>query len=246
MTSPDGGFYSTQDADSEGEEGKFYVWTMAEIERILGAEVATTFCRVYDVTAEGNFEATIFSTCQRRWSSLPRFWARRGRVGGELHDSRQELLEVRNGRIWPGLDDKVLVSWNGLMIDALASAGVALGEPRYLQAAQRAAEFLLSKVRRADGRLLHSYRLGQARFDAYLDDYACLANALVTLYESDFDERWIDEAVPAHRHPARRLLLDRRLAAVLLHRGTTMSNSIARNKELTDSSTPSGNAPAAT
>jgi uncharacterized protein YyaL (SSP411 family) len=158
--------------------------------------------------------------------------------------SRKKLFEVRGKRVWPGLDDKILVSWNGLMIDAMASAAGVLHEPRYLRAAQQAADFLLTKLRRDDGRLLHSYRQGQAKFDAYLDDYACLANALVSLYEADFNTRWVDESA--------------RLADVMLARfadaeaggffytADDHEQLIARNKDFLDQSVPSGNAMAAT
>lgn len=244
MKSPEGGFYSTQDADSEREEGKFYIWSPAEIERVLGADRAKTFCYVYDVTPQGNFEGHNILNLSKTIEQCAKILGRSvEELTGELRSDRERLLAVRNGRIRPGLDDKVLVSWNGLMIDALAAAGADLPEPRYLQAAQRAADFILTSMRRGDGRLWHSYRCGQARFAAYLDDYAGLANALVTLYESDFDERWIDAAVE--------------LADVLLAHFQDPAGGffftaddheqlISRHKDAQDSSVPSGNAMAAT
>ncbi|HEX7379249.1 MAG TPA: thioredoxin domain-containing protein, partial [Pirellulales bacterium] len=195
MTSPEGGFYSTLDADSEGEEGMFYVWTPAEIEAALGPDRARTFCRLYDVSEEGNFEGRNILNLPKTLEQASRILSRdTAELAAELAESRAKLLAVRNQRVWPGLDDKVLVSWNGLMIDALASAAAALGEERYLRAARAAADFILDKMRREDGRLSHSWRAGQAKLDAYLDDYACLANALVSLYEAGFEERWIDAA----------------------------------------------------
>ncbi|MFN0021048.1 MAG: thioredoxin domain-containing protein [Pirellulaceae bacterium] len=246
MTDAEGGFHSTEDADSEGEEGKFYVWTPPEIEAVLGKERAAIFCYVYDVTAEGNFEHG------HSILNLPKTVAQCASIKGidakklaqDLTQMRQELLAVRDKRVRPGKDDKILVSWNALMNDALAKAGVILSRPDYLSAASRAAAFILTKMSRSDGRLLHTYRHGEAKLDAYLDDYAYLVNALVTLYECSFDEKWVDEAV--------------RLADILLARFIDKDRGgfyftaddheqlIARNKDLHDSSVPSGNAMAAT
>ncbi|HEV3339399.1 MAG TPA: thioredoxin domain-containing protein [Pirellulales bacterium] len=245
MTSPEGAFFSTLDADSEGEEGKFYVWTPAEIEAVLGAEAAKTFCRVYDVSDEGNFEGHNILNLPKTLDQCTRILSREAsELEAELAASRARLLEVRNKRVWPGLDDKVLVSWNALMIDSLAYAAGALDEPRYLNAARSAADFLLGKLRRPDGRLLHSWRSGQARFDAYLDDYTYLANALVTLYEASFEERWIDAAVE---------LADVVLAQFedeesggFFFTAADHERLISRQKDVQDSSVPSGNSMAAT
>ena len=244
MTDATGGFYSTLDADSEGVEGKYYVWTPSEIRELLGEEAAETFCYCYDVTDVGNFEG-------KSILNLPKTIAQCAEIRGrdvaeleaELAESRAKLLAVRAKRVPPGLDDKVLVSWNGLMIDALARAGAVLGEPRYVEAATKAAEFIGANMRRKDGRLLHTWREGQAKLDAYLDDYTCLINGLVSLYEATFDERWVDEAV--------------RLADIVLeHFGDDASDGffytasdheqlITRQKDLHDSSVPSGNGMAA-
>ena len=245
MTSPEGGFYSTLDADSEGEEGKFYVWKPAEIEALLGAEQSKTFCRVYDVSDEGNFEGHNILNLPKTLDQIARILGRDlDELAAELTESRAKLLEVRNRRVWPGLDDKVLASWNGLMIDSLAYAAGALHEPRYLNAARAAADFILGRMRRADGRLLHAWRSGQAKFDAYLDDYACLANALVTLYESSWEERWIDAAVS---------LADALVAQFqdaesggFFYTAADHERLISRQKDVQDSSVPSGNSMAAT
>jgi len=245
MTDERGGFHSAEDADSEGEEGKFYVWTLAEIEDILGDEKASRFCYVYDVTASGNFEG-------HNILNLPKTIAQCASLRGwdlnelkdELAESRTALLAVRDQRVRPGKDDKILVSWNALMIDSMARASGILRESRYLDAATAAAEFILNEMRRADGRLPHSWRNGEAKFDAYLDDYSYLINALVSLYEASFDERWIDEAVQ---------LAD----LVIAHFSDTAAGGffftaddheqlIARNKDMHDSSVPSGNAMSAT
>jgi uncharacterized protein YyaL (SSP411 family) len=241
MTGAEGGFYSTQDADSEGEEGKFFVWTPDQIEQLLGPRAAQTFCAAYGVTRAGNFEHG--TSVLNRPEAPERLAARLLRdpveLERELAQSRATLLAARENRIKPGLDDKVLVAWNGLMIDALAQAAGVLDTPEYLHAAQRAATFLLGQLRGADGRLLHTWRGGAAKLAAYLDDYACLANALMTLYEADFDDRWIGAALQ---------LADRMLEqfADPVHGGFFFTANdheqlITRQKDLYDNAVPSGN-----
>jgi uncharacterized protein YyaL (SSP411 family) len=246
MTDPAGGIHSTEDADSEGEEGKFYVWTPAEIKQVLGNDRGERFCYVYDVSDAGNFEHG------KSILNLPKTIEQCAAVKGwnvdelraELAESRAKLLAVRDQRVRPGKDDKILVSWNGMMIDAFARAGVITGERRYIEAASRAASFIFREMTRTDGRLLHTWRHGKARLEAYLDDYACLTNAIVTLYESTFHEPWIDEAV--------------RLADLMLRHFEDKEGGgffftaddheqlIARNKDFHDASVPSGNGMAAT
>ena len=246
MTDPAGGFHSTEDADSEGEEGKFYCWKPAEIRAILGDEKGNRFCTVYDVTDGGNFEHG------QSILNLPKTVAQVAAIRGwnlaelekELAESRAKLLIERDKRIRPGKDDKVLVSWNAAMIDALARAAGVFDEPKYLAAATRAAEFIFAQLRRPDGRLLHSWRNGQAKFDAYLDDYGYLANALVSLYESSFDERWIDEAVGL-AEVMQQKFADRE-GKGFFFTADDHETLIARNKDLHDNSVPSGNAMAAT
>ena len=245
MTDPAGGFYSTEDADSEGVEGKFYVWKPGEIAAVLGEEAAKTFCYVYDVTDEGNFEGDNILNLPKTIEQCAQLLGRdAAALKAELGEGRAKLLEMRGGRVRPGRDDKVLVSWNGLMIHSLATASGALEEPRYLEAATAAAEFVCQNMCREDGRLLHTWRDGTARLDAYLDDYAALTNALVSLYEAGFDERWIDEAV--------------RLADIMLERfydsegggffytADDHEKLIARNKDAQDNAAPSGSSLAAT
>src|SRR5205823_205377 len=182
MTDARGGFYSTLDADSEGHEGKFYVWSPAEVEAVLGTEDAALFCQVYEVTPGGNFEGQsipnlIARAVEERAAELglepALLWSR-------LDAMRERLREARSRRVWPGLDDKVLTSWNGLMIRAMAAGYRVLGDERYLAAAERAAEFVLSTLQR-DGRLLRTYRNGEARLNGYLDDYSFMAVALLDL-----------------------------------------------------------------
>ncbi len=245
MTDPQGGFHSTQDADSEGEEGKFFVWTPAEIEAVLGSAAAETFCHVYDVTPEGNFEQG--HSILNRPKTLAQCAQVLGRdadeLGLELAASRARLLAAREKRVHPGLDDKVLVAWNGLMIEALAVAGGVLNEPRYLTAATRAADFILTQMRRADGRLWHCWRGGAAKLDAYLDDYACLANALVSLHEADFNERWIEQATELADLLLR--LFDDPAGGGFFFTASDHERLITRQKDLYDNAVPSGNSMAA-
>ena len=189
MTDPAGGIYSTEDADSEGEEGKFYVWTPAEVEAVLGPAAAEIFCYVYDVSDAGNFEHSNILNLPKTIEQCAKIkQLDPDKLRADLAAWRAKLLEARGKRVRPGRDDKVLVSWNGLAIDALALAAGALDEPRYLAAAIAAADFILTRMRRPDGRLLHTWR-GEAKLDAYLDDYAALVGGLVSLYEAGFDER---------------------------------------------------------
>src|SRR5690606_4361563 len=162
----------------------------------------------------------------------------------ELAEDRARLLEVRDQRVRPGKDDKILVSWNALMIDALARASGVLDEPRYALAAERAAQFLLDNLRRSDGRLLHSWRSGEARIDAYLDDYAYLINALVSLYEADFNEKWIDVAVELASMVLQHFLDP--IEGGFYYTADDHEQLITRQKEFQDSSVPSSNGMAAT
>ncbi len=235
MTQPQGGFYSTQDADSEGEEGKFFVWTEDEVLALLGPEDGRLFCDAYDVTPRGNWEGH---------NILNRPNA--GQVENLPHDRlarcRAKLFDARSQRIAPGRDDKVLVSWNGLMIAAMSQAATILGEPRYAEAASAAADFILANMRDSDGRLLHSFKDGQARFNAYLDDYACLIDGLVDLYQATFEPRWLGIALE---------LAEQMLSRFDDPRGGFFYTSIdheqlvARVKDTQDNATPSGNGMAA-
>lgn len=245
MTDPQGGFHSTEDADSEGVEGKFYVWTPAQIRDALGDARADRFCRVYGVTEQGNFEGRSILHLPRtiQECALMEGWDLE-ELNAELAGSRTQLRAVRDRRVRPGKDDKILASWNGLMIDALARAAAVFGSHRYLQAATRAAQFVQDQMADADGRLLHVWRGGQARLPAYLDDYACLANGLVTLYEASFDEHWMDEAVGLADAILKRFRDTQR--AGFFYTADDHEKLIVRNKDLQDSAVPSGNAMAAT
>jgi uncharacterized protein len=190
MTDAEGGFYSAEDADSEGEEGRCYVWTPAQVEEVLGAERARTFCYVYDVSDAGNFDGQNVLHLARPVALYAKLLGRdAGELEAELAEDRVKLLAARQERLQPAVDDKVLVSWNGLMIEAMALAGAAFDEPRYRAAAATAADFILQSVSDCHGGLAHCWRAGRATQHGFLDDYASLANALATLHETDSDER---------------------------------------------------------
>jgi hypothetical protein len=245
LTDAAGGFHSTEDADSEGEEGKFYVWTPRELEEVLGVDRARTFGYCYDVSEPGNFEGHNILNLPKTLEQCAKVLGRdEPGLRAELAESRSALLAVRDRRVRPGLDDKVLVNWNGLMIDSLARAAGPLDEPRYLRAAQKAADFILNAMRRSDGRLLHTYRAGEARLDAYLDDYACLANSLVSLYEASFAERWIDEALAL----AQTMLAQFRDEATggFFYTAADHEALLLRPQEIMDNATPSASSMAAT
>ncbi len=186
MTSQEGGFYSAEDADSEKIEGKFYVWNPAQLEAVLGKEDAARFGRAFDVTPKGNWEP--------HEPEIPKHQSVLRKLGDEdLPELKKKLFEARSKRIRPHLDDKVLTSWNALMIGAMARAARVLDEPRYRDAAVKAAGFLL-RAHRKDGVLLRTSRLGEAKLRGYLEDHAYLAAALLDLYETTFEGRWYEEA----------------------------------------------------
>jgi uncharacterized protein YyaL (SSP411 family) len=233
MRGPEGGFYSALDADSEGEEGRFYVWTPEELREVLGEE-AESIATYYGVSEAGNFEG-------RNVLHLPA-----GAPAPQPHgltEARQALYEARSKREWPGLDDKRLASWNALMLAALAEAGAALGHDDYLEAARTCAEFVLRDMRDEEGRLLRSYKDGAARLNAYLEDHAFLLDALLTLYEASFEARWFEAAQE---------LADTMIARFgdperggFYSTSTDHEQLIARRKEIGDHPIPSGNSAAA-
>lgn len=244
MTAPTGGFYSTQDADSEGEEGKFFVWTPAEIERLLDPQAAAIFETYYGVSDRGNFEGhNILSVIRTAANVAERFRTTPEEVERILADGRRHLFAVRERRIKPARDEKVLTEWNGLMIHALAECGVVLGRKDALQAAAQAADFILTQMSQPDGKLYRSYKDGQARFNAYLEDYAAFIRSLLALYESTFDLRWLGEAsrltqlMFAQFHdPAN---------GGFFQTGADHEQLVVRRKDFIDNAMPSGNSLAA-
>jgi len=244
MTAPEGGFYSAIDADSEGEEGKFYVWTPAEIEAILGEEEARRFCTYFDITESGNWESKSIPNVRR---TLEQVAVKLGISSPELQASlartRPKVYEARRQRVAPGLDDKILTAWNGMTIGSMAEGSRILGDRRYLDAAVRAADFLLTALVRPDGRLLRTYRRGSAHLGAYLEDYAYLAEGLIDLYEAGGAARYLFEAVRL----AERLLADfaDEPSGAFFTTARDHESLILRRQEGTDGATPSGNAVAA-
>ena len=238
MRGPEGGFFSALDADSEGEEGRFYVWTPAEIRAVLDdagiGELTDEVIAYYGVGEQGNFEGrNILNLIGGASAEAPQ----------RLDEARAALYEARSKRVWPGLDDKRLASWNALMIAALADAGAVLGRGDYLDAARVAAVFVCTQMRDAEGRLLRTWKDGGAKLNAYLEDHAFLLEALLTLYESTFEVRWFDAA----RETADAMI---ERFADPEHGGffTTSSDHeelIARRKDIDDHPIPSGNSSAA-
>ena len=195
MTDSSGGFYSAQDADSEGVEGKFFVWSPDEINSVMGDADGEVFAGYYGVTGAGNFEGKNILNIRQ---DPEEFAETKGLTADQLGDiinrGSKALLEVREQRIHPMRDDKVLASWNGLMLRSFAEAAAALGRPDYLAVAIKNAEFLARSMK-SDGRLLRTYRDGQAKLLGYLEDYSFVIDGLLALYEATFDLRWLDEAV---------------------------------------------------
>ncbi len=243
MTDPQGGFYSTQDADSEGHEGKFYVWTMEEIHAIFGDE-AQIFLDAYGVTERGNFEGKNILNVARdldvvtAMHHLPQ-----SEIERRLETARRKLFAVREQRVKPARDDKVLTAWNGLMLAAFAEAARVLKRVDYQAIAERNANFLLGEMRESNGRLRRSWKQGDARLNGYLEDYANLAEGLLMLYETTFDPRWFVAA---------RELADAMLTYFADRQGGFFDTSddhetlITRPKDVQDNAVPSGNAMAAT
>ncbi|HYR80172.1 MAG TPA: thioredoxin domain-containing protein, partial [Candidatus Dormibacteraeota bacterium] len=242
MTSSEGGFYAAQDADSEGEEGKFFVWTPEEVERVVGPDLSAIAERYFDITVEGNFEgANIAHRTIEIADAARMFKLSEDELAAKIRDIRQKLFAAREQRVKPGRDEKILVAWNAMMIGAFAEGYRALHDPRYLEAAERAAGFIMSTM--WDGRaLMRSFKDGVARHNAYLEDYAQLAGAMLDLYEASLDSKYLDNA--------------RMLAGVILERFIDAEKGgffftsddhealITRSKAAFDGSTPSGNSAA--
>ena len=252
MVSPEGGFYSTQDADSEGQEGKFFLWTLAQVGELLASEEASPFAAYYGVTPQGNFReggpgASILHA-ERDLASVARTaGVSPEQLSGVLVRGRAALFAAREGRVKPARDEKILVEWNGLMIEALAEAGAVLDRTDYVEAARRAASFVLERMAGqaapAGIRLVRSFRDGQAHLNAYLEDYAALALGPLRLYEATFELRWLETASKlAHA------LLERFLdpqGGGFFQTGVDHERLIVRRKDFIDSAVPSGNSLAA-
>jgi uncharacterized protein YyaL (SSP411 family) len=201
MTSPEGGFYSGEDADSEGVEGKFYVWAEEEIDSILG-EDSELMKKVFGIDKHGNFREkgnSIGKNIPHLSKTLPELEADLKLPAQEIHrrmgDAKQKLFAAREKRVHPGKDDKILADWNGLMIAALAKAALAFDKPEFAYAASRAADFILSRMRGQDGRLFHRYRDDEPAVNAFLDDHAFLTWGLIELYEATFEVSYLKAAL---------------------------------------------------
>jgi uncharacterized protein YyaL (SSP411 family) len=243
MTHPDGGFYSTQDADSEGHEGKFFVWDIGEVRRALGERDVELFCSYYNVTEAGNFEGKNIPNVTR---SLQEVAATHNISESQLRDSleqsRRKLFKQRETRIKPDRDEKILTAWNGLMLASFAEAGVVLKRPDYTDAARRNAEFVLANLRR-DGGLLRTWKDGTAKFNAYLEDYAFLAEGLLTLFETTGEQRWLSEALAVTERMVEEFWDDE--GGGFFFTGKSHESLIVRAKDYFDNATPSGNSVAA-
>ncbi len=232
MTAPEGGFYSALDAETDAEEGKYYIWTADEIQKVLNKKEASRFNAVYGVDKGANFEG-------KNVLYVPEGVAAEDSLKG-LATAREKLLAARFEREYPLLDTKIIVNWNGLMIDALAYGYDVLGEERYLNAASKAARFILDTMRKPDGELLHTYTAGAVKQDAYLDDYAFLVRGLLGLYQATDDEQWLD-AARTLTDKMIQLFWDDRNGGFYYTKADT-KHLIVRSKKPYDSAIPSGNA----
>ena len=240
MLHTEGGFYSTQDADSEGEEGKFFVWTEEEISQILGEESSEIFCRIYDVSEEGNFEEKNILHPILTLEQASKFFRRDPKeIESLVSDAKGKLFKEREKRIKPFRDEKILTSWNGLMLSGLAEAIKISRQPAYLEAADRTVDFIFTKMFR-DGRLLHTYKSGTAKILGYLDDYAFLAAGLLDLFEATLNRAHLDRTVELAQ-----IMSDEfwdEAGGGFFYTGHSHERLIAQSKPIFDGSIPSGNA----
>jgi uncharacterized protein YyaL (SSP411 family) len=243
MHQPEGGFYSTQDADSEGEEGKFFVWTLAEIDALLGAEDGEVFARMYDVTEEGNFEEKNILHPILTVDQASKFFRKeKSEIEALIARTKEKLFTAREKRIKPFRDEKIIAAWNGLLLSGLAEAIKITGASSCLEASRRTVEFIFGRMFR-DGYLLHVYKDGQAKLRGYLDDYAFVALGLLDLYEVLFDRSLIDRAMELADIMLREFWDER--GGGLFYTGKSHEPLISRAKPVFDASIPSGNAIAA-
>ena len=243
MTDPAGGFYSAQDADSEGEEGKFFVWRPEEIAAVLGEEDGALVSRYYGVTTVGNFEGrSILNVAPEAADDMERADIAGERLDALLRRARAGLMEARSRRVPPERDDKVLTSWNGLMIAAFAEAAAVLDRDDYGRVAERAASFL-SESLRSDGRLLRTHKGGASRLLGYLEDYAFLIDGLLVLHEATFQARWLQDAVELGYAMVDLFWDD--AAGQFYDTGTDHEELVVRPRDMTDNAIPSGSSMAA-
>lgn len=252
MTSKEGAFYSAEDADSEGHEGKFYIWTPVEIIEVLGEQEGGLFNKVFNITKAGNFMDE--ATKRRTGDNIPHLTRtlaahakelkiKESELRQRLEKSRKKLFDHREKRIHPYKDDKTLTDWNGLMIAALAKAGQAFDEPEYTAAARKAGDFLLSKLRRSDGRLHKRYRNGNAGLPAHLEDYAFATWGMIDLYEATFEVRYLKAAVELNEAMLKHFW-DKKNGGLFMT-ADDGEKLLVRSKDIYDGAIPSGNSVAA-
>ena len=240
MLHSEGGFYSTQDADSQGEEGKFYVWNRAEIRRILGEDTSEIFARIYDVSDYGNFEGQNILHPILTWEQAGKLFKRDpSDIERLMGDARSKLFEAREKRIKPFRDEKIIISWNGLMLSGLAEAIKISPEHAYFEAANRTLGLVFNHMFR-DGLLLHTCRDGVGKFSGHLDDYALLAVGLLDLYEATFDPSALDRAIRLAKTMIEEFWDD--TEGGFFYTGKSHEKLISRTKPVFDASVPSANA----
>lgn len=243
MTDPDGGFYSSQDADSEGVEGKFFVWSKAEVMNALGDPEGAIFVDYYDVTDQGNFEGHNILHVNNSIEEV----ATKHQISVEaareiLDQGKRALFQIREQRIKPGRDEKVLTAWNGMMLTSFAEASAVLARPDYGEVARANARFLLTRLQR-DGLLLRTAKAGQAKLNAYLEDYASLIDGLITLHETTGELEWLENATDLADKMVDQFWDEE--AGGFFFTGKSHEQLIVRAKEWLDNATPSGNSSAA-
>ncbi|MDP2892048.1 MAG: thioredoxin domain-containing protein, partial [Bacillota bacterium] len=235
MAFPEGGFFSAEDADSEGEEGRFYLWTPKEVTEVLGEDDGQIFCAIYDITPQGNFEGR----------SIPNLI--NSKTGSNSQDfilrCKKRLFEHRERRVHPFKDDKVLASWNGLMVAAMSIAGRVLCDARYTEAAEKAVRFISGKLIGSGGRLQSSYRDGRAGHPAFADGYGFLIWGYIELYETCFKPEYLQKALELNSGLLR-LFWDDRNSGLFVY-GSDSEELITHQKESYDGAMPSGNSVAA-
>ena len=252
MTSPEGAFYSAEDADSEGEEGLFYLWTLAEVEEILGKEDAALVASAWNLSAEGNYTDEVKGT--RTGRNIPHLSESHAATADTLQMTQKDfekrlqllrarLFDIRENRVHPLKDDKVLADWNGLMAAALASAGRVFDEPEWIRAAERATGFVLDEMHTSKGRMLHRYREGEASIPAFLDDHVFMTTAMLELYDATFNSRYLERALELQQRTIE-LFWDKTRGGFFF---TAADNEalLVRQKEVYDGAIPSGNSMAA-
>jgi uncharacterized protein YyaL (SSP411 family) len=248
MTASEGGFYSAEDADSEGVEGKFYVWTEAEIRKILNKADADLIVKVFGVDSAGNFSEE--ASGKKTGANILHLDTPVSQIAKDLDLTAQnletriqaageKLFEVREKRVHPHKDDKILTDWNGLMIAAFARGARVLGESKYLEAAKRAASFILDHMREKDGRLLHRFRDGEAKITGHLDDYAFMVWGLTELYEASFEARYLKTALQLNTDMLAHYWDEK--TGGLFFTPADGEKLIVRKKEVYDGAVPSGN-----